>query len=177
VSENDYNFDVQELHLTPAQRRGEHFHYVFKIKPRSMSSIDPLVMSKRVMEFATNVVPALTSAAQICSQMMVPFNLQRAITDLADQLGLSDYVQEWFQDPEFQNRIALMMATGPQPEGKAGGASLAGVMQNGGYTQATPAGGNPMHQRAQELASYMQSAMKPGLRGTPGSRGRAIQGV
>ena len=165
----EYNFPVQ-VRLTPEQRRGEHFQFVFRIKPRSMSAIDPLVLSKRIVEFATNVVPALTAAAMQAMQMGIPFNLQRAITTLADQLELSDEVQDWFDDPEFINRINMMMAMGPQPEGK-GGLSLKGVRQNGGFPGQAAFGANPMSQQAQDLAGVMQSTIKGGMRGTPGSRG------
>jgi len=154
----DYNFPVQ-IRLTPEMRRGEHFHYAFKIKPRSMSAIDPLVMSKRMMEFATNVVPALVMAAMQSMQMGVPFNLQRAITTMADQLELSDQVQDWFDDPEFMNRVQLTMAMGPKPEGKAGGLTMQGIQQNGGVGRAS-FGGNPVNQQAQEIAGQAQSAMR-----------------
>jgi hypothetical protein len=177
VEEDGFNFG-QQIRLTPEQRRGEHFHFTFRVKPRSMTALDPLVLSKRIVEFATNVVPALTMAAQACMQMMIPFNLQRAITDFADQLELSDFVQEWFDDPEFMDRVQMMMMMGPKPEGKAGGGmSLGGMRQNGGYEQAVPPGGNQVSTQAQDLAGYMQSAVKGGMRGTPGGRGPAMQGV
>lgn len=167
----------QELRLTPAQRRGEHFDFTFKIRPRSMSSLDPVLMSKRVIEFATNVVPALITAAQVAAQMMVPFNVQKAISDLADQLELSDYVQDWFDDPQFMQRIQMMMAMGPKPEGKAG-LNIQGVRQNRGSPMQRGTGGGGIPEQAQELAGVMQSTMKGSMRGTPGSRGaRSPQGV
>ena len=149
------------IHLTPAQRLGEHFHFTFKIKPKSMSPLDPTISSQRIVQFATNVVPALCAAAAQAMQMGIPFNLQRAITDTADQLDLSDYVQDWFNDPEFQSRLQLMQAMGPQPEGKAG-AGMAGVLQNGGYPGARNFSANPINQQPQDLAGIMQAAMKGG---------------
>jgi hypothetical protein len=160
----------QQFRLTPAQRRGEHFDFVFKIRPKSMSTLDPLAMAKRMMDFATNAVPALIMAASAAMQMGVQFNVQRAITDLAEQLELGDEVQDWFEDPEFMQKIQLMMAMGPQPEGKAG---LKGVRQNGGYPGQVSFGGNSIQQNAQAIAGEPQSEMKGGLRGTPGSRGPA----
>ncbi len=174
IDDTDFEFG-QQIRLTPEQRRGEHYHYTFKIKPRTMSALDPMVMSKRIIEFATNVVPAVIMAASSALQMGLPFNVRRAITDLADQLELSDYVQNWFDDPEFMDRIQLMLAMGPKPEGK--GMSIQGVRQNGGSPMAGNFGANPANVQAQDLAGVMQSAMKGGMRGTPGSRGTASQGV
>jgi len=162
IRPEQYNFPVQ-MRLTPEQRRGEHFHYTFKIKPRSMSAIDPLVLSRRIVEFATNVVPAVITAAAAALQMGVPFNVQRAITTIANQLELSDEVQDWFDDPEFQDRLNLMMMMGPQPEGKA--LNIQGIRQNGGFPGQVSFGANPMNQQAQELAGVAQTAMKGSIRG------------
>jgi hypothetical protein len=169
VSPEEYQFPVQ-IRLTPEQRRGEHFQFTFKIKSRSMSALDPVVTSKRLVEFATNVVPAVIAAASTAMQMGVPFNVQRAITTLAEQLELSDQVQDWFNDPEFMNRLQLRISMGPQPEGK-GGLNIQGVRQNGGFPGQTSFGANPMNQNAQDIAGMAQAAMKGGMRGTPGSRG------
>jgi hypothetical protein len=163
----------QQLRLTPAQRRGEHIHFMVKVRPKSMGATDPMVMSKRTIEFATNVVPAVIMAANTAMQMGVPFNVQRALTDLADQLELSEEVQGWFDDPEFLQKVQMMMAMGPKPEGKAG---IEGVRQNGGYPEQRSFGANPLAQGAQEVAGIAQGAMKGGLRGTPGSRGAAPSG-
>jgi hypothetical protein len=162
----------QQIHLTPEQRRGDHFHFTFKIKPKSMATIDPTILSKRIFEFATNVVPALCMAAGQATQLGIPFNLQRSITDLADQMDLSDMVQDWFDDPEFMDRVQFMMQMGPTPEGKGQpGISPRGIMQNGGYTGARSFGANPANVRAQELAGVMQSSMKNGMRGAMPGKG------
>jgi hypothetical protein len=165
VNPGEYQFPVQ-IRLTPEQRRGEHFNFTFKIKPRSMSALDPHVASKLMVGIATNVIPGLAAAAQVMMAMGIPFNLQRAVTAVVDQLGLSDMVQDWFDDPEFMQRLQLQMAMGPKPEGK--GLNIQGVRQNGGFPGQTSFGGNPM---SQEVAGIAQAAMKGGMRGTPGSRG------
>ena len=175
IDPKEYDYHIQ-LRLTPEQRRGEHFNFAFKVKARSMTPIDPMVLSKRLVEFATNIVPALTAAAAQAMQMQIPFNLQKAITDMAEQLGLSDQVEEWFNDPGFMQRMQGLMMMGPQPEGKAKGLSLAGVTQNRGMGVVGPQG-NPMSTNAQETAGIAQSAMKGSMRGTPGSRGPAVTGV
>jgi hypothetical protein len=127
-----------------------------------MTTTDPTVLSKRIFEFATNVVPALCVAASQTMQLGIPFNLQRAMTDLADNMDLADYVQDWFDDPEFLNRVQFMIQMGPQLDSKKVGISPQGVRQNGGYPGAMNFGKNLMSQQPQELAGIMQSAMKGG---------------
>lgn len=122
-----------QLRLTPEQRSGDFLNFAFNIKARSMSRLDPTIKSKRIIEFATNLIPSLMTSAQIAMQMGVPFNVQRAITDLIEELDITDTAQDWFEDPEFMNRIKLMMAMGPQNAGKAGMASPQGIRQQGGY--------------------------------------------
>jgi hypothetical protein len=48
-----------------------------------------------------------------------PFNLIQAATDIADELGILEDVQDWFHDPAFFQRMQMRMAMGPQPAGKA----------------------------------------------------------
>ena len=154
-----------QIRLTPAQRRGEHFDYAFKLKPKSMTVLDPNQMSQRIIAFATNVVPGLVAAAAQASQMGVPFNVQKAITSLADQLQIGDIVQEWFQDPDFLMRLQLMNSMGPAPEGKAqtnGPLNIQGIRQNGGFPGSRNLSANPVNQGAQDIASMSQRAMKMG---------------
>ena len=108
-----------QLRLTPEQRSGDFLEYTFRVKQRSMSRLDPAVRSKRIMEFATNLIPGLAMSAQACMQMGIPFNLQEAITDLAEEMDVLETVQDWFVDPTFMQRVQLQMQMGPQPAGKA----------------------------------------------------------
>jgi len=133
--------------------------FVFKIKPKSMGSIDPAVLSKNIIEFATKVVPAIMMTMQISMQLGQKFNAQKAITCLADQLNLTEYVDDWFDDPEFMRRIQIMTALGPPPEGKAS-PSMGGVIQQGGAIFGGQDNKSPFNQQAQELAGVMQSAIQ-----------------
>jgi len=126
----------EQLILTPEQRQGEFLDYAFNIRQRSMSRLDPAVRSKRIMEFATNVIPGLAMTAQVCMQMGLPFNLQESVTDIANEMDILEDVQDWFNDPMFLQRMEMMMAMGPQPTGKASPASPKGVQQNGGNPMA-----------------------------------------
>lgn len=118
-----------QLWLTPEQRYGDFLRFTFKLVTRSMSRLDPAIKSKRVIEFATKLVPSLVQSAQMCLQMGVPFNLMRSITDLANELDVLEMVSDWFDDPEFEQKMAMIAQMGPQNAGKAG-TSSAGIMQN-----------------------------------------------
>ena len=111
--------EYEQLQLTPEQRDGDFLDYTFTLKARSMSRLDPAVRTKRIVEFATNLVPSLVNSAMVAMQMGIAFNVQAAITDLAEEMGILDDVQDWFDDPSFMQRIQLQMAMNPQPAGKA----------------------------------------------------------
>ena len=151
-----------QLSLTPEQRQGDFLKYVFKIVQRSMSRLDPTIRSKRIMEFGTNILPAAANTAMIMMQMGMPFNLQRYLTRLAEELGIGDWVQDLFNDPEFERKLQLYMAMGPQNSGKAGGGSITseGVMQNQGNPLARPVltPGQEANQSAQVGAAEGQAA-------------------
>jgi len=149
-----------QLWLTPEQRQGDFLKFTFKLVQRSMSRLDPTLKSKRISEFAINIVPQLFAAANLALQMGVPFNIQRSITDLANEMGILETVQDWFDDPEFERRMALMAQLGPQNAGKASVVGQAGAMSN----QGVPTGANVLtpqqesNQFAQETAAEGQSA-------------------
>jgi len=91
----------------------------------------------------------------------VAFNVQRAITDLAEEIGIADVVQDWFNDPEFQRKMMIMMSMGPGDSGKAGSVqtTMAGQMQNGGLPTARNIASpqEEMNQNAQAGANEAQS--------------------
>lgn len=126
------NQEIQ-LILTPEQRQGDFFTLTFNIVARSMSRLDPAIRSKRIMEFATNVLPAAANTAMIMMQMGTPFNLQRYLTRIANELGIGEWVNDLFDDPEFQQKLAMYLSMGPQNAGKATQASSEGTMQNKGF--------------------------------------------
>jgi len=119
--------EYEQLQLTPEQRDGDFLDYTFTLKARSMSRLDPAVRTKRIVEFATNLVPSLINSAMVAMQMGIAFNVQRATTDLAEELGILDDVQDWFDDPTFMQRVQLQMAMNPQPAGKATPAQGGGI--------------------------------------------------
>jgi hypothetical protein len=111
--------EYEQLQLTPEQRDGDFLDYTFTYKARSMSRLDPAVRTKRIVEFAANIIPGVMNAAMIAMNMGVAFNIQAALTAIAEEQGILDDIQDWFDDPQFMQRMQLVMAMNPQPAGKA----------------------------------------------------------
>lgn len=121
----------QQLVLTPEQRQGDFLDYVFKIRARSLTPVDPQQRSRLLQEFAVKIIPAVTQTAMMALQMRTPFNMQKCLSDLAEQQGLTADVQSWFNDPEFQQKIDFLLKMGPQNPGKAGSSGQGSTQQNG----------------------------------------------
>ena len=152
----------QQLVLTPEQRQGDFLKYTFKIVQRSMSRLDPTIRSKRILEFGTNILPAAGNTAMMMMQLGQPFNIQRFLTRMAMELGIGDWVQDLFNDPEFQQKLELYMLKGPQNSGKAGGGGgpAMGSQPNQPNPMARPiaTAGQEANQFAQNTAAESQSA-------------------
>ncbi len=148
-----------QLSLTPEQRMGDFLDYAFKIVSRSMTKMDPMVRSKRIIEYCTNIIPSGATTAQVCMQIGVPFNLQRYYTNIGFEMGIGDWVEEFLNDPEYAQKLQIMMMLGPGNPGKAGGLSNKGVVQNGGSPMNRPVltPGQEFNQRSQEIAAQGQS--------------------
>ena len=159
--------EVIQLQLTPEQRSGDFLEFIFKIVPKSMSKLDPQVRSQRIMEFGTNVIPAAVNAAMLMMQIGQPFNLVAYLTTMANEMGIGEWVEDIFYDPQFQQKLEMYMAMGPQNAGKAtedgsGGTQLStkGIMQNGGFPGGAniPGQATINNQNAQLGANDSQSA-------------------
>jgi hypothetical protein len=146
-----------QLQLTPEQRYGDFLDFTFTLKARSMTKLEPTIKNKRIMEFGTSVLPSIATSAQVLTQIGIKFNPQRCITSMAEQMDLSDEVQDWFEDPEFDRRVELMKELGPKNAGKA---KVAGVMQNNG-SPIGPGVSNPGEERNQ---SFQAGAPQPAER-------------
>lgn len=150
--------EVQRV-LTPEQRQGDFLKYTFKIVQRSMSRLDPTIRSKRIMEFGTNILPAAVNAAMMMMQIGMPFNLQRYLTRIAEEMGIGDWVQDMFDDPEFQQKLELYMAIGPKNAGPSIGGG-GGMQPNQPNPMARPIAtpGQEANQFAQGGAAESQAA-------------------
>jgi len=149
-----------QIYLTPEQRQGDWQELNFTIKKRSMVIIEPNLRAKRVLEFHTNVVPAVIAAAYQAMQMGIAYNVPRALMQAAEELGIEDMVSEVFDDPTFSKRMQLFMQMGPQDAGKGNMLNTKAISQNGGFPMQhnilTP--GQEFNQQSQELAGIGQQA-------------------
>ncbi len=122
-----------QVRLTPEQRDGDFLDYTFKIVARSMSRLDPQIRAKRIMEFSTNVIPAAVVAGQSMMQLGQQFNIQKFLTLMGEELEIGEWVQELFNDPDFEKKLAIHMMLGPQNAGKGEIITPQAVSQNGGF--------------------------------------------
>ena len=148
-----------QLELTPEQRMGDFLDYTFKIVARSMTPLDPMVRSKRIIEFTVNIIPGAAQTALAMMQMGQQFNITKYLSQIAFEMGIQDIVEDIFVDPEWQMKMEIMTSLGPQNSGKAGGNSVAGAKQNGGNPMARPitTPGQDFNQQSQETAAMGQS--------------------
>lgn len=150
--------DIQ-IYLTPEQRQGDWAELTFSIKKRSMIIVEPNLRAKRIIEFNTNVVPAIMAAAYQAMQMGIPYNVPRALMQIAEEMGIENSMSEIFEDPTFQKRMQLFMEMGPKDAGKGQILSPKGISQQGGFPMKhnilTP--GQEFNQQSQELAGIGQS--------------------
>ncbi len=161
------NGNERQLWLTPQDKSGEFDTLGFTIVRRSMSVIDPETRARLVSQFAIQVVPQAFQALMVAMQAGQPFNIQKYLTRIAEDWGISEVVDEIFTDPDFQSRMQWYASTVGKKNKKAGGASPGGMdtTQNGAF----PVGGTPMgtpmqnfNQNAQATAAEGQSAMAMG---------------
>ena len=129
--------ETVEVRLTPEQRRGDAADFIVKVKPKSIFKLDPSTRSKRIMEFTVNVVPAILNSAMIAMQMGVPFNVQSALTMVAKELEIGEWLQEIFHDPQYQEKLMMYMTLGGVQQGLGKGTPITqeGIMQQGGLSR------------------------------------------
>jgi hypothetical protein len=111
-----------QVRYTPEMREGDFFDYTFKIKPYSMARQDPNVQLKRLMEFLSQGIPALTQAAL---QLGPAFKLENAIALVGRRMGI-DELDELIDSQLLMQQLVAQMQTQPQPDGKAPGAKPQG---------------------------------------------------
>lgn len=111
-----------QVFLTPEARRGDWLDFAFQIEPESMGRIDAASRLRQAMDFAVKILPAAANAAQVCSMMGVAFSFPRFVTRMAKEVGIT-WLDEVFQDPEFQQKMMIQMMQGPQPGGSQGQAT------------------------------------------------------
>ena len=147
-----------QIWLTPEQRQGDWSEYTYKIVKRSMLVLEPNLRAKRIMEFYTNVIPAVMNSALLAMQQGVAFNVPRALMQAAEEMGIADALSEIFDDPTFAKRMEYYQSMGPKDAGK-GVITTEGIRQQGGFPMArnilSPE--SEFNQEAQGLAGIGQS--------------------
>jgi hypothetical protein len=153
-----------QVWLTPEQRMGDWAEFTFSIVKRSMSVLEPALRQKLIMEFHTNVVPAVMMAAESAMRLGIEYNVPRALMQAAEEMGIDDVVIEVFDDPTFNQRMQWFASQGPKDAGKGQVMNLQGIRQQGGFPMqrpfATPQ--QEQNQNAQQTAAVGQSVMGVG---------------
>lgn len=154
-----------QVRLTPEQRVGAYEHLIFKIVKRSMQEMDPVVRRKMLEDFAARVLPTGVQSAMVMSQLGYPFDLVRYLSQMADEMGISDVMAEIFVDPTFQRRMLMVEQNAPKQTG-TGMDGLKGILQNGGSPNAgapAPTGQQQFNQNAQAGAADSQALIQGAL--------------
>lgn len=152
-----------QVRLTPEQRSGDYHDFIYRIVRRSMNKLDPAIRSKHIVDFCTMIIPAAVNTAMLMLQMGRPFNLEVYLTRVADEMGISEWVQDLFLDEQFDQRLAMYQMMGPQDSGKGSAITPGGIMQNHGFANRpqAAAGGDTFNQRAQSGAAEFQNIVRP----------------
>jgi hypothetical protein len=153
-----------QVWLTPEQRQGDWEEFTFKIKKRSMQIMEPHLRKQAIQEFYTNIVPSVATSAQIFMQLGIPFNVSRALTQAAEELGIDDMMVEIFEDPTFQARLQFFMEQSPKDAGKGQIANPKAVAQNGGFPMARPVPGQQeqFNSQVQQIPTQGRQALGVG---------------
>ena len=168
----------EQVILSEEQKRGDFLKFIFKTLPKSMSRLDPAVRTKRIVEFTGTIIPQTVMAAQAMLMMGLPFNLQRYLTKIAQELDIGDWIADMFDDPDFVARLQLQLLMGPlnPNKGSTGGSGGANAssknkggtsqgVQNGGFANAMRAISSPKQEQRQDAqagANDGQSRMQGG---------------
>lgn len=132
TTRNENNEEIF-VRLTADQRRGDFDAMFFKTVAKSMVRLSPQLRATRMMELASNVIPAVAQAALISLQMGWPFNFPKFMTKFAQELDMGDWINDIFDDPDFAKRQEryFQMAGGSADKGNP--INSKSIAQNGGF--------------------------------------------
>lgn len=130
--------EEEQIVYSPEMREGDFIDYFLKVKPMSMARPDPNANTRRLIEFCSNVIPALAQAFQILGPA---FNIEAAINIVGQQMDIdeldeiinSDQLQQMLN----QNQMAILQGLSQQGQGDAGAKGLSpnanpmGMIQSG----------------------------------------------
>ena len=166
--------------FTPEEREGDAIDYRLTVAPRSMARQDPNMKARRLMELASNVIPAFAQAAQMLGPA---FRIDRALALIAQEMDieeLDEIIDEDVINQQSQRLMDLldkgipidgkMMQMvgmgGPLNSQDAGNAMLKiGQPNPGGNMQPGITPGTEQNQMAQETAGDLQKEYTASLAG------------
>lgn len=128
------NGQEQQVVYTPEMRQGEWLNYNIDVQPMSMARQDPNVKIRRILEYATNVIPA---AAQAFQMLGPAFNIQGFLALVAKEVGIEE-ADEIINNQMLQQQIMQMAMAIPAPPKVGGGGMIFNPAQSG-----PPMGGRP----------------------------------
>jgi len=157
------NGQERQLFLTPQDKSGEFETLGFTLVQKAPTITDPANRARAVTAFTTQIVPQAFQALMVAMQAGQPFNIQRYLTGIAEDMGIAEVAAGIFDDPEFQAKMQWYANTiGKQnkKEGRSGPGGTMNATQNGGF----PVGGAPalgptaqFNQQAQQTAALGQA--------------------
>ena len=136
--------EVQVI-LTPEARNGDFMDFTFRIQPESMGRLDSKTRLQQEIQFATQIMPAVMTAAQVAMGLGIPLNAVELMIRMGRDMGLED-LDEIIYDPQFQQQMMMQQAMGPQMAPSKGqlpgqpNPNLNATLQNGqpGNVMGTP---------------------------------------
>lgn len=152
--------EVQVI-LTPEARSGDFVDFTFKIAPESLGRLDSKVRLQQLMQFATQTMPAVMTAAQVAMGLGIPFNAVGFLLKVGKDMGIDDLDQIVF-DPQYMQQQMLQQSLGPQmadSKGQVAGMPNPGlnnsIAQNGqpGQVQGTPPNAAMEQKQAQQAGA------------------------
>lgn len=96
---------IRSINYSADDRQGDWYDYTIQVRPYSLERLDPRTQSRRMIEFATTVIPAAAQAAQMLGPA---FRVDAYLRDIADALNVEG-AEHWIDNEEFQDYIRLQL--------------------------------------------------------------------
>lgn len=115
----------QQVMYTPEMRKGLWMDYFLDVQPMSMARQDPNTKVKRMLEFASNVIPAAANAFQMLGPA---FNIQGFLALIAREVGIEE-ADEIINNPLLMQSIQAQLAMIQTPAKVQTGGRAPALMQ------------------------------------------------
>ena len=145
----------KQVVYTPEMREGKFFDYLLSVQPYSMAKPDPNMKVQHMLQFASNVIPAAASAAQILGPA---FKIQAFLERIAQEIGLEE-MDEIIDAPTFREWALTKLVSELDPAKAAAFATQPPIenmpWQQGGQQQAAQ---QALQQKFAAVAAAHQAA-------------------